>query len=209
MSLRSGRGSKKADNNNGRAFTGRVGVSPRLGTEFGVSVHTGDYDADGERRLTIAALDAMAARGPFEILGEAALATAGVAGAGDAEGALAPTTVTGREDAEAALATTTMAGRENAEAAGFYLEGRVHFLSGAISALPLSVFTGTVRADYVDHDRNTDGSDRQRLTVGVNFRPTEQTVFKNDVLFDRNRGAGASDWSDTETAYRFSIASYF
>lgn len=179
LDLRSGRGSQKADNNNGRAFVGRLGVSPRLGTEFGVSVHTGDYDADGEQRLTIAALDAMVAGGPFEVLGEAALATAGVAGA------------------------------EDAEAAGFYLEGRVHFLSGAIEGLPLSVFTGVIRVDQVDLDRNVDGSDRQRLTLGVNFRPTEETVFKNDLLFGRARGAGDSDWSDPETGYRFSIASYF
>jgi hypothetical protein len=66
-----------------------------------------------------------------------------------------------------------------------------------------------VRADYVDRDRETDGSDVERLTLGLNFRPTEQTVFKNDVLFDRSRSSGETDWSDTETAYRFSIATYF
>ena len=179
LDLRSGRGSRKADNNNGRAFVGRLGVSPRLGTELGVSVHTGDYDASGDENLTIAAFDLHVAQGSFEILGEAALARAGVAGS------------------------------EDAEAAGFYVEGRCHFLGGAFSSFPQGVFTGVVRADHVDHDRNVDGSDQQRLTLGINFRPTEETVFKNDLLFDRARGAGTSDWSDTETGYRFSIASYF
>ena len=183
LEVREGRGSKKEDNNNSRAFVGRVGLSPRLGTEIGVSVHTGDYDAAGDQNLTIAALDAMFAAGPFEILGEGAMAQADYTDSVGVEG--------------------------TAESAGFYVEGRFHFLAGAISALPQSVFTAVARADYVDRDRNTDSVDQERLTLGLNFRVTEETVFKNDLLFDRGRAADVSDWSDTETSYRFSVATYF
>jgi hypothetical protein len=183
LDLRGGRGSQKQDNNNARSAVGRLGVSPRLGTEFGVSLHTGSYDAAGDRNLTLAAVDARFAGGPFEFLGEGALARAD-------------------------LADSLLAG-DAAQSAGFYLEGKAHVLAGAIASLPQSVFTAVARVDYVDRDRETDGSDRERLTLGFNFRPTEQTVFKNDVLFDRSRGAGETEWSDTETGYRFSIATYF
>ena len=95
------------------------------------------------------------------------------------------------------------------ERGGLLRGGPRRFLAGAIRALPLGVFTAVARADYVDRDRNRGGADQQRLTLGLNFRPTEETVFKNDVLFDRARVGGASDWGDTETSYRFSLATYF
>ena len=178
-----GAGSKSEDNNNSRAFVGRLGMSPWLGTEVGVSVHTGDYDSLGTQKLTISALDARFATGPFELLGEGAL---------------------GRADYEESPGV-----EETAESAGFYLEGHFHFLSGAITPLPQSVFTAAARVDYVDHDQNVDGLDQERLTLGLNFRITEETVFKNDLLFDRGRALNASDWDDTQTAYRFSVATYF
>jgi len=193
LNIRGARGSQKNDNNNGRALVGRVGFSPRLGTEIGVSAHTGKYDDAGEHRLTIAALDARFATGPFEILGEGALARAGFAAETEAAGP----------------ARTAQEDHDTAKAAGFYLEARWHFLVGALDALPQSVFTGVVRADYVDRDRNVDGNDLERFTLGVNFRITEETVVKNDLLFDRARSAGSSEWGDTGTGYRFSIASYF
>jgi hypothetical protein len=183
LDLRTGRGSKKADNNNSRSLVTRLGMSPRLGSDLGLSVHTGDYDDEGRHNLTIAALDVRFSQGPLEILGEGALARADF--------------------------TDSMSQGATAKSAGVYLEGRYHFLTGAIRALPQSTFTGVVRVDYVDRDQNTDGRDQERLTFGINFRPTEETVFKNDLLLDRERAAGASDWSDTETAYRLSIATYF
>jgi hypothetical protein len=184
FNIRGARGSQAADNNNSRAFVGRLGVSPALGTEFGVSVHTGDYDAEGERNLTIAALDARWGHGPVELVGEGAMARGDYAAAGSGD-------------------------EETAEAAGFYAEGRLHFLAGALRALPQSVFTGVVRFDYVDMNQNADGADQRRITFGLNFRPTEETVLKNDLLLDSGRGSGDDAWSDTETAYRFSMATYF
>jgi hypothetical protein len=92
---------------------------------------------------------------------------------------------------------------------GAYLEARYHFLQGAIRGLPLSVFTAAARGEYVDRDRNVTGNDLQRLVLGINVRITEETVIKNDLVLDRNRGSGASEWGDTLTGYRFSIATYF
>ena len=188
LDLHEGRGSAAGDNNNDRAFVGRVGLSPRLGTEIGLSVHTGKFDDAGTDRLTLAAVDAHFAQGPFELVGEGALARTGkldLQGAGDAVAS------------------------ERAKAAGFYAEGRLHVLAGAIRSLPQSVFTAVARADYVDRDANVAGADQERLTLGVNFRPTEETAIKNDILFDRARTAGDTKWGDTGTSYRFSVATYF
>jgi hypothetical protein len=149
----------------------------------GISVHTGDYDREGEHNLTIAALDARWAAGPLEFLGEAALARGKYA--------------------------DDLGAEQTAKASGLYVEGRVHFLAGAIGALPQSVFTGVTRVDYVDHDQTSDGGDLERLTLGVNFRITEETVLKNDLLFDRSRLPGTSEWGDDRTSYRFSVATYF
>lgn len=181
INVRSGRGSQSSDNNNHRSVTGRLGISPRLGTEVGVSIHTGAYDDAGDNNLTITALDARFSAGAFEILGEAAM---------------------GRADTSSAVDGT--AGNE-----GFYLEGRYHFLAGVFNALPECVFTGVVRADYVNYDVNVTGRDQERLTFGLNFRPTEETVFKSSVLLNRNRTPGSTEWSDTESGFRFSVASYF
>ncbi len=183
LAVRGARGSKKSDNNNSRAVVGRLGVSPRLGTELGVSVHTGDYDDDGDLPLTIAAVDGRYAVGPLEILGEYAMA----------RGDYIP----------------QAGGTDTAEAQGFYVEGRAHLWPGALAALPQSVFTAAARYDWVDRDQLTDGNEVERLTLGINFRPTEETAFKNDLVLDRARVAGAEDPSDWELGYRFSIASYF
>lgn len=88
LRIRSGRGSKKQDNNNDKAFVGRIGISPRLGIDLGASLHTGKYDAAGANRLSILGLDAKFTRSILELQGEYAYATAnGVAG--DQQGAYA------------------------------------------------------------------------------------------------------------------------
>ena len=184
IDVREGRGSKSSDNNNSRSVTGRLAFSPRLGTEIGVSGYTGKYtDQDaGNESISIYAVDAMAGFGALEFAGEGALGRAGYVDLGGMDA--------------------------TAKNLGFYVEGRYHFLAGALN-LPESVFTGVVRLDYVDRDTNTDGRDQQRLTFGINFRITEETVIKNDLLFDRTRDGGVTEWGDTRTGYRFSVASYF
>ena len=53
LRIRGGRGSQKSDNNENKAITGRFGLSPRLGMNFGASFHTGAYDNAGDNNLTI------------------------------------------------------------------------------------------------------------------------------------------------------------
>ncbi len=164
-SLRSGRGSQKADNNEEKSIVGRLNYSPWLGVDYGASLHVGAYDDAGEHTLAIYALDANVHRGPLDFRGE--IATASVDGAA--------------EDSRS----------------GYYGQVAYHFLPGALPQFPNSIFTLVGRYDHVD----LGGSDETRYTVGINFRPEEETVLKLDYeIYDQ---------ADGNSGLIFSVASYF
>ena len=81
VSIRSGRGSHKGDNNEEKSIVGRLNYSPYLGLDVGASIHAGAYDDAGAEGLTIVAIDANYNRGPYDFKGE--LANASVGGVDD------------------------------------------------------------------------------------------------------------------------------
>jgi len=180
LRIRGGRGSQKADNNQNKAITGRIGFSPRLGMNFGGSFHTGSYDDAGDNRLTIFGLDGKVTRGIFEVQGEYARALA------DIDTAAYPTAADAQQ--------------------GAYGQLNVHF--GHDKAMPGSVWTGAVRWDWVDYDVDQTGDSELGLTFGLNFRPTEDTVFKVDYASIWKTPSGGSR-GDAAGRLFLSIASYF
>jgi len=180
LRIRGGRGSQKTDNNKDKAFVGRVGFSPALGTNLGVSVHTGKYDDADEHRLTIGALDAKVTFGALELQGEAALADATF------DRGLYP-------DA---------AGKQG----GAYAQVNYHVLHDRL--LQGSVVTLVARGDWVDFDRDTDGDKEEGFTLGANFRPTEETVFKFDYGWVWETPA-LGERGDAANRFFFSLATYF
>lgn len=180
LRVRGGRGSAKSDNNQSKAIVARTGYSPRLGTNLGLSVHTGNYDAADQHRLTIGAVDVRTAVGPLELQGEAAMVRA------DIDRDLHPTTAESQR--------------------GLYAQANYHVLHDRL--LEGSVVTLVARGDWVDYDVDRDGDSEDGFTIGLNFRPTEETVFKLDhkwtwttaVDGERERGDGV---------FFFSFASYF
>ena len=81
--------------------------------------------------------------------------------------------------------------------AGFYAQAAYHFLPGAVRAFPHSIFTAVFRYDRIDQKT----ADEARYTIGVNFRPEEETVFKLDYeLYDVD---------EDSNGILFSVASYF
>lgn len=183
LRVRGGRGSQKADNNENKAVVGRLSASPALGVDIGVSAHSGAYDDNGEHNLTIAALDADWQRGRFQLLGEAALVSA------DIDRTRYP----------------NAADRQ----AGFYAQANVHFGFGVIPRYPDGAFTGVVRFDHVDFDRDRDGDDARILTLGINLRPVEATVAKLDYRWEWARDPGQTVWSVPDHQFSFSLATYF
>lgn len=188
LRVRSGRGSQRSDNNGNKAIVGRLAVSPFLGVELGGSAHVGEYantltpgaGVEEGAGLSIWALDAIVTRGPFELMGEYARVNADVP------------------------ATALVSGEQS----GLYVQGNAHFGHGLVPGFRNSVFTGVVRYDLVDYDSEIDGDAQRRLTLGLNWRPVEETVFKFDYLIDSS-AVREGDWANTERAFEFSIATYF
>lgn len=178
-----------ADNNQNLAVVGRIGVSPHPLVEVGISGHTGSYNVhsldglavDEERSLTILVLDGAFRWNRFELLGEYARASVDI--------------------------PDQLIGLQAEHQQGLYLQGNVHFLKGLIRVLPESVFTGVVRYGLVDFDTNVDGDSQNRLTLGLNFRPTEDTVFKLDYQYNWLRDG--FNLEARRAAFLFSAATYF
>ncbi len=196
LRIREGRGSARSDNNNHRSIVARLHVSPRLGTDVGVSVHTGAYDDDGDHALTIVALDGEYRRGPVEVIGEYAWAAADIPAAARVLAA----TATRPDGTPRAVAESQR---------GLTAQANVHFAGGAWKRFPDSIWTGVVRYDLVDFDADLAGDDTRRLTVGVNFRPVEDAAFKWDLAWRWRRAETVTDWGDSQRTGTFSIATYF
>ncbi len=185
--VRNARGSVSRDRDDNKAVVGRLAFSPMLGIEVAGSGYHGAYKPSagpvGTGRISIFALDWTLQRGPFEIIGESAWArisnnnATGVAGSG-----IGP------------------AGMQ-----GYYLQGNYHFMPEFLKQWApshfsdASTFTAVVRWEHVDTDTddrtrnapNTSGNKREleRLTLGLNFRPIEDTVFKFDWQFNTQKNA--------------------
>ncbi len=201
--IRSARSSNtKFDNNGGKAWVGRVAFSPILGVEVGGSGFFGSYDPQSKRPLAIWALDWTFQHGPFELIGESAWAYI--------------------KDNHLNADGVTLNGNPR-RMAGYYLQGNYHFLPQWLTHLApshfrqdISTFTAVVRWEEVNLGQDIDhlGTEaskrgrRQRLTLGLNFRPTEDTVMKLDFQYSPeeidNNGSRIHD-----RAFLASWATYF
>jgi hypothetical protein len=177
------------DDNTSPSFVARLAVSPRLGWEGGVSAHHGAYNVfevdglelDERRDLTILVADLEMEPVGFRVMGEAALARL------DLPPALSP----------------VFAERQR----GFYVEALRDFGAGWIPTMPRSFFSAGARVDAVDFDADVEGDTVEQLTLGLNFRPTADTVLKLNWVRGRahDRFANRSD----HAGVLLSIATYF
>ena len=182
------------DNNSGQAIVGRLAYSPILGVELGVSGYRAKIDPDSERSLTIGALDWTFMRGPWEFLGEAAY--------------------TNIEDNDKDLDGRFVGNPERMF--GWYGQLNYHFMPTFLQRLAPkyftddSIFTGVLRVDDVNTNLDNPGSEGDvfRITPGLNFRPTEDTVFKFEYQFnfEPNR---ISSREIGNNGVIFSVATYF
>ncbi len=177
------------DNNNSPALTGRFGLSPTPSLNLGASFHTGRYNVfkieglkvDNPRMLTIVALDWEGRWGDLTLEGEAAGAFIDLPG--------------------------SLSGLFARRQRGLYTQLGYRFLDGAVDALPRSSFNASVRLDLVDFDTEVAGDDVRRLTLGVNFRPTDDTALKLDYQATQERDGLLNP--TRSAALLFGVASYF
>jgi hypothetical protein len=183
-----GRGNLE-DNNGSPAFVGRLAVSPGLAYELGVSAHHGAYnvsDAEGlpvddRRDLTILVVDAEAQIFGVQLAGEAATASIDV--------------------------PPGLIGIYSSRQQGAYAEAVRTFGRGLVRTMPASSFAAKARVDYVDFDADRTGQSTAQLSLGVNFRPTQDSVLKLDYV--RGRGRDEFNSLARHAFVLFSMATYF
>jgi len=193
LGVRNARGSVSRDRDQSKAIVGRVAVSPMLGIEVAGSAYHGQLNPGGQinngingvSNITIAAVDWTFQRGPFELIGESA------------------------------WTTITNPGTGPGKMQGYYVQGNYHFMPDFLKKwapshfTDASTFTAVVRWEQVDTDtdnrtlNNAGGGNRReldRLTLGLNFRPIEDTVIKFDwQLNTQNNSRGLVPAGDLAT----------
>ena len=187
------------DNNNGKAAVGRIAFSPILGIEVGGSGYYGMYDPASKRPLSIWAADLTFQRGAFELIGEAAW-------------------VYIRHNSEDLngnpfIDPTSPAGHLLPQRMdGYYAQGNYHFMPQFLRRwapsyfTEASTFTAVVRWDQINTNSEFSDTKRERLTLGLNFRPVEDTVFKVDYQFNFEDGKNNRIKND---GLVLSVATYF
>lgn len=183
-------------NNSGDpALVTRVTFSPFLGLEFGGSVFFNKYTTAHDNHLVVPAFDFAYQKGPFELVGEGAYA--------------------GLERDKSVKTLTPQSEVPPSSMFGYYIEPRYHFMPKFIHELAPKIFTDRStftlvgRWDQVDLG-DIDGPSgranrRDRATVGLNFRYTEDTVFKIDYQWNIEHSQKHVD----NNALIFGWATYF
>lgn len=216
LGVRNGRGSVSRDRDDSKAVVGRLAFSPMLGIEVAGSGYHGQYKpsagAVGSGVIDIFAVDWTLQHGPFELIGEAAWTRISNNNAtGVANNPIGP-----------------------AGMFGYYIQGNYHFMPEFLKRWAPShfsdaaTFTATVRWEQIDTDTdnrtlgqgNSLGNRREldRLTVGLNYRPIEDMVFKVNWQHNTQNGAlGLTPAGDLGNAnspidgdgFLFQAATYF
>jgi hypothetical protein len=177
------------DNNGSPAFVGRLAVSPRSGFEFGLSAHHGAYnvfseegaEVDERRDVSLLVADGEATLVGLTLSGEAALVSIDIA--------------------------PGLSGIYAAKQRGAYLDVVRPFGRGWVRTMPASSFALKARVDYVDFDTERVGTSTKQISLGANFRPTQDSVIK----FDFVRGRGRDEFNNRADHARIllSLATYF
>lgn len=225
---RGSRGSLSRDRNENKAIVSRISVSPVLGVEVAGSVHHGQWNDESsvyngeEHNLTLVAIDGNLQRGAFEIQGEAAWANIGGSGLyATEEGTVSvqnPDDSMRRQIFQAADEAYVVP----ESMFGYYVQLNYHFMPDALTrTFPSyfgqdSTFTGIVR--WGEADTNTDSdfnpNDEERLTLGINFRPIEDSVIKFAYTFNQigpilRRSGGAYSPGRSANGFQFNLSTYF
>lgn len=216
--LRSARGSFQKDNNENKAIVSRISFSPVLGVEVAGSVHHGKWDENDKHDLTLFAIDGNLQRGAFDIQGEAAWANAKGSGtytrrAGEPFFTQDTTGSTRRR--HVAQGDSSYVVPENMF--GYYVQLNYHFMPERLTkTFPSffgrdSTFTGILRWGQVDTNTDDDSNPNRidRLTLGINFRPLEDSVIKLAYTFNRHGKTSPAGSATDRNGFQFNMSTYF
>ncbi len=166
--LGNARGSIETDNNNNKAFVGRLVISPSLGHEIGLSGYVGKYNTLDDD-ITGGAVDWLSTWGPLELLGEYAYFDL--------------------DEPEGSDVANYFK--------GYYIQANYHFWPEFLNNSFLGrnfdnpTFTLVSRYGWARIDDDSDATigynEEDRFTLGFNYRPIESWVFKMEY-----------QWNDTK-----------
>jgi hypothetical protein len=177
------------DQNRSPAMVGRIALSPTLTWELGLSGHHGAWNVFETDGLEVAD------REDLTIF------------AADVRGELAGVALRGEGATASIDLPPGAAGIDQATQRGFFVEATRDFGAGWVAVMPSSYFSVGARVDAVDFDADRNGDSVRQITVGLNFRPTEDTVLKLDYL--RGRSFDAFENRSDHAGVLFSVATYF
>ncbi|MBI4970882.1 MAG: hypothetical protein HZC17_03475 [Candidatus Omnitrophica bacterium] len=182
--LRQARGAYGVDNNNNKAFVGRLGLNPFSWAELGASGYFGKYSTSSHK-VNGFDLDAKLKKGPFEVKGEYALFD--LQEGGFQSGTTLPVPETLR---------------------GFYVQGAYKFWFNSLN----ETFLGRGFSDptfvlvfQYDNARIDDDSDplfysgtnnEERWTIGLNYRPVATWALKLEYQWNRMKNEPLENGND-------------
>ncbi len=170
-------------------MVGRVAFSPDFGTEFGTSFYYGTYnvfriealDVDDRRSLSFIAFDVEYSESWINLQAEYA--------------------------ANKIEIQPSMVGIFAERQDGYYVQANVPLMSGLLPRWERSKLLLAVRYDFIDFDKAVVGDDHQRITVGFNLRPIQDTVLK--LNYEQNWIRDRENNLDRSVRILVSFASYF
>lgn len=178
---------------NSKAITGRVGFSPILGLEFGLSTYAGTFtnQDDPKKSATIVFFDASYQHGPFVLNGE--YGRSNIVGAGIARQS-APPPVVNPNDPLAIAALGNYVAQTSPGQDGFYVESGYKFFRGIFHNREKfdegAYLMPVVRFEAVRRDRTLSDFylNELRSTFGLNVAPSPSVIFKLNYVFNHTFG---------------------
>lgn len=178
---------------NSKAIAGRIGFSPILGLEFGVSTYAGTFTAqdDPKKSATIVFLDASYQRGPFVLNGE--YGRSNIVGSGIARKS-APPPAFDPNDPLSIAALGNYVAQTSPGQDGFYVESGYKFFRGIFKNREKfdegAYLMPVVRFESVRRDRTLSDFylNESRSTLGLNIAPAPSVIFKLNYVFNHTFG---------------------
>jgi hypothetical protein len=178
---------------NSKAVAGRLGFSPILGLEFGVSTYAGTFtnQDDPKKSATIVFFDASYQRGPFVLNGE--YGRSNIVGAGIARQSAPPPSVNPNDPLSIAALGNYVAQTSPGQD-GFYVESGYKFFRGIFRNREKfdegAYLMPVVRFEAVRRDRTLSDFylNESRSTLGLNVAPSPSVIFKLNYGFNHTFG---------------------
>jgi len=178
---------------NSKAVAGRIGFSPILGLEFGVSTYAGMFTNQDDRKksATIVFFDASYQRGPFVLNGE--YGRSNIVGAG-IERKSSPPPVFDANNPLSVAALGNYVAQTSPGQDGFYVESGYKFFRGIFKNREKfdegAYLMPVVRFEAVRRDRTLSDFylNESRSTLGLNIAPSPSVIFKLNYVFNHTFG---------------------